>query len=194
MVFVLVGLAIISGYDKKIEAAILEAWFLNTTQFEQNVIDELKLDEIDDALSSVKKKSEDSNELNGETCKDGSCDKKIEWSLDFLSPDNILTKGELSEKGYKAPDLVWLENWINSQGYESLDELKGQVVMIDFWTLGCINCINTHKQTQELYEDFKDEGFVVLGLHAPEFQYERKIQEVQKVSGWIWNNISSRTR
>lgn len=180
VVFVLVGLAIISGYDKKIEAAILEAWFLNTTQFEQNVIDELKLDEIDDTLSSVKKKSEDSSELNGETCKDGSCDKKVEWSLDFLSPDNILTKGELSEKGYKAPDLVWLENWINSEGYESLEGLKGQVVMIDFWTLGCINCINTHKQTQELYEDFKDEGFVVLGLHAPEFQYERKIEQVQK--------------
>jgi len=52
--------------------------------------------------------------------------------------------------------------------------------MIDFWTLGCINCINTHKNTQELYERYKDNGFIVLGLHAPEFAYEQNIEELQK--------------
>lgn len=56
-VFILVGIAIISGYDKKIEAAILDAWFLNTTNFEQSIIEELKLDDIEDESASVKKKS-----------------------------------------------------------------------------------------------------------------------------------------
>lgn len=52
--------------------------------------------------------------------------------------------------------------------------------MIDFWTLWCINCINTHKETNLLYDEFKDDGFIVLGLHAPEFAYERKIENVRK--------------
>ena len=48
LIFILVWVAIMTGYDKKIEAAILEAWFLNTTNFEQNIIDELDLDNIED--------------------------------------------------------------------------------------------------------------------------------------------------
>ncbi len=56
-IFILVGLAIISGYDKKIEAAILDAWFLNTTHFEQGIIDNFELEEIEssDDLSAKKK-------------------------------------------------------------------------------------------------------------------------------------------
>lgn len=179
VVFVLVGLAIISGYDKKIEAAILDAGFLNTTNFEQNIIDELKLDEVE-PQASVKKKSELSVELSGQTCEDGTCDKDIEWSLNFIEPTHILEKGKLTNKWYMAPDLAWLENWINSEEISSLEELRGQVVMIDFWTLGCINCINTHNETQKLYEELKDEGFTILWLHAPEFQYEKNIEEVKK--------------
>jgi len=55
--------------------------------------------------------------------------------------------------------------------------------MIDFWTLGCINCINTHKQTNKLYEEFQSQGLEILGLHAPEFQYERNIEELKKAVG-----------
>lgn len=52
--------------------------------------------------------------------------------------------------------------------------------MIDFWTLGCINCINTHKETNKLYDEFRDQWFEILWLHAPEFAYERKIENVKK--------------
>jgi len=55
-VFILVGIAILTWYDKKIEAAILDAWFLNTTIFEQNIINELELDEVSFEDSSEKKK------------------------------------------------------------------------------------------------------------------------------------------
>jgi thiol-disulfide isomerase/thioredoxin len=51
--------------------------------------------------------------------------------------------------------------------------------MIDFWTLWCINCINTHKDTNKLYAEFKNDWFEILGLHAPEFAYERKIENVR---------------
>lgn len=175
VVFIFVGIAIITGYDKKIEAAILDAWFLNTTTFEQSIIDELELDEIEsDDQASLEKK--DNIELSWLQCADGSCNKEIEWSLNFLDPQNILSQ----HKSYSAPDFVWLDNWINSDPINSLTELRGQVVMIDFWTLGCINCINTHKETNLLYDEFHERGLEIIWLHAPEFAYERKIENVKK--------------
>jgi thiol-disulfide isomerase/thioredoxin len=181
-VFILVGLAIISGYDKKIEAAVLDIGLINTTNFEQKIIDELEFDELSNESAGLKKNS-DNLELSSQTCRDWSCGKKIEGSLDFLDPETILKKSEdrvVSEKWYAAPDFQWLENWINSDGHDSLDELRWKVVMIDFWTLGCINCINTHKETNLLYDEFKDKWFEVIWLHAPEFAYERKIENVAK--------------
>ena len=182
VIFVLVGLAIVSGYDKKVEAAVLDAWFLNTTNFEQSIIDNFKLDEVVDKTSELKENSK-TIELSWQKCQGGNCEKQVEGSLDFLNPDSILEKGKLTEKWYRAPNLSWLTNWINSEGYSSLSELEWKVVMIDFWTLGCINCINTHKQTNKLYEEFQPQGLEILGLHAPEFQYERNIEELKKAVG-----------
>jgi len=79
-----------------------------------------------------------------------------------------------------APDLVGLTNWINSESIASLEDLRGKVVLIDFWTYDCINCIRTLPHVQALYEKYDDQGFVVLGLHAPEFSYERKIENVRR--------------
>ncbi len=190
VVFVLVGLAIFTGYDKKIEAAILEAGFLNTTIFEQSIIDELELDEVEDDSSAFLKKKSDNVELSGETCSDGTCDKEVEWSLSFLDPQEILkntdTKRLVSDTGYQAPEFQWLTNWINSEPIESITDLKWKVVMLEFWTLGCINCIRTHEHTQSMQEKYEDQGFTVLGLHAPEFAYERKLENVQKSVDEFW--------
>lgn len=79
----------------------------------------------------------------------------------------------------KAPDLVGVENWINSAPINSLEDLKGKVVLIDFWTYSCINCIRTLDHIQGLHEDYADDGLVVIGVHAPEFQYERIAQNVK---------------
>ena len=178
-IFILVGLAIISGYDKKIEAAVLDAWFLNTTNFEQKVINELELNEVKEESTELKK-NDNNIELTGQKCEDGTCGKQIEWSLDFLNPDTLLEKWKVTQKWYKAPEFIGLTNWINHPWYENLDELKWKVVMIDFWTLGCINCINTHKETNKLYDEFKDQGLEIIWLHAPEFSYERKLENLKK--------------
>lgn len=177
VIFLLIGLAIISGVDKKIEAKILDVSFLNTTNFEQNIIDGL------DLWNTEKKVEQPENNKDAKSwwqCKGGSCEKVLSWSLNFITPENILEKWKLTEKWYKAPDFSWLQNWINSDSIASLEDLKGKVVMIDFWTLGCINCINTHKETNKLYSEFKDTWFEIVGIHAPEFQYERNLSEVKK--------------
>lgn len=73
---------------------------------------------------------------------------------------------------YPAPELQGIDAWINSNG-ETLENLLGNVVMIDFWTYSCINCIRAIPHVTEWYSKYKDKGFVVIGIHTPEFAFER---------------------
>ena len=88
------------------------------------------------------------------------------------------SRGRLLPKLYTAPEFTGLTHWINSSDIRSMDKLKGKVVLIDFWTFGCINCIRTLPHIQKWHETYKDSGLVVLGIHAPEFAYERKPKNV----------------
>ncbi len=80
---------------------------------------------------------------------------------------------------FKAPEFRGLSNWINSDPIRSMNDLKGKVVLVDFWTFGCVNCIHTLPYVKEWHNRYADRGLVVLGVHAPEFQYERKLENVQ---------------
>jgi thiol-disulfide isomerase/thioredoxin len=82
---------------------------------------------------------------------------------------------------YLAPELVGIDGWVNSQG-ETLENLKGKVVVIDFWTYSCINCIRTLPSLTGWYEKYKDDGLVVIGVHTPEFQFEKKKENVQRAA------------
>jgi cytochrome c biogenesis protein CcdA/thiol-disulfide isomerase/thioredoxin len=79
----------------------------------------------------------------------------------------------------KAPELKGLDTWINSSPL-TLSQLKGKVVLIDFWTYSCINCLRTIPHLEKWYEDYKDKGFVIIGVHTPEFAFERELENVKK--------------
>jgi cytochrome c biogenesis protein CcdA/thiol-disulfide isomerase/thioredoxin len=81
-------------------------------------------------------------------------------------------KGPAPEVGKKAPELEGIVNWINSPPL-SLMKLKGKVILVDFWTYSCINCLRTLPFIKEWYEKYKDKGFVVIGVHTPEFEFEK---------------------
>jgi thiol-disulfide isomerase/thioredoxin len=81
---------------------------------------------------------------------------------------------------YKAPEFEGLSHWINSDTINSMSELKGKVVLVDFWTYSCYNCINTLPYVKSWYKKYKKDGFVVLGIHAPEFKFERNLRNVKK--------------
>ncbi|MCA9385593.1 thioredoxin family protein [Candidatus Dojkabacteria bacterium] len=78
----------------------------------------------------------------------------------------------------EAPEIRGITNWINSDG-ETLQELEGKVVLIDFWTYSCINCIRTLPYLAEWHEKYEDDGLVIVGLHAPEFAFEKELSNVQ---------------
>ena len=73
-----------------------------------------------------------------------------------------------------APELDGGTVWVNSEPLRLRTELKGKVVLIDFWTYSCINCIRTFPYLTKWYESYKDKGFVIIGVHAPEFEFEKK--------------------
>jgi thiol-disulfide isomerase/thioredoxin len=83
---------------------------------------------------------------------------------------------ELPDRGLR-PDLVNIEGWLQSD-VSSLEELEGKVVAVQFWTLGCNNWQATLPAMQNLYENYKDQGFEIVGIHAPEFSYEAELDNV----------------
>ena len=75
---------------------------------------------------------------------------------------------------YPAPEFRGLTNWINTPPIASMQQLLGKVVLIDFWTYSCINCLNALPYVKTWHKKYKD--LVVLGIHAPEFGFEKNIR------------------
>ena len=70
------------------------------------------------------------------------------------------------------PSLRGATAWLNSPALSS-EELRGKVVLVDFWTYSCINCLRALPYVKTWYAKYKDHGLVVIGVHAPEFAFEK---------------------
>jgi cytochrome c biogenesis protein CcdA/thiol-disulfide isomerase/thioredoxin len=79
--------------------------------------------------------------------------------------------------GGPAPDFTGIGNWINSPALH-LADLRGKVILVDFWTYSCINCIRTLPYVTSWYQKYHDQGFVVVGVHTPEFAFEHETPNV----------------
>ena len=77
----------------------------------------------------------------------------------------------------QAPEFVGLGPWHNSEPL-TLEGLRGKVVLVDFWTYSCINCIRTFPYMKGYWEKFQDQPFVLLGVHTPEFVFEKSQQNI----------------
>jgi cytochrome c biogenesis protein CcdA/thiol-disulfide isomerase/thioredoxin len=80
------------------------------------------------------------------------------------------------------PSLDGAVKWLNSSPL-STKQLKGKVVVIDFWTYSCINCLRSIPYVEAWWEKYKDDGLVVIGVHTPEFAFEKDAGNVQKSLG-----------
>lgn len=83
----------------------------------------------------------------------------------------------IEPKGVKAPEIIPGGVWFNSEPL-TLEGLKGKVIIIDFWTYSCINCQRTLPYLRDWNEKYKDKGLVIIGVHAPEFEFEKSEKNV----------------
>ncbi len=82
----------------------------------------------------------------------------------------------------KAPDLTQIAGYINTPNNNQpihLANYKGKVILIDFWTYSCINCIRTTPYLNDWYSKYADKGFVIIGVHSPEFEFEKNYDNVK---------------
>lgn len=80
---------------------------------------------------------------------------------------------------YPAPPLAGISAWINSNPL-TLAQLKGKVVLVDFWTYSCINCIRTLPTLIAWDKAYRDKGLVIIGVHTPEFEFEKNLANVTR--------------
>ncbi|MCW1930046.1 MAG: redoxin domain-containing protein [Candidatus Kerfeldbacteria bacterium] len=139
ILLIIVGIAIATGIDKKIESRLVASG-LSATGIESALLENFQFERINETTSS-------------------------DVAMNVRDPK-------------LAPEFIGLTNWMNSAPL-TLAELRGKVVIIDFWTYSCINCIRTLPTLTSWYETYKDDGFVIVGISAPEFAFERIPSNVQ---------------
>jgi cytochrome c biogenesis protein CcdA/thiol-disulfide isomerase/thioredoxin len=84
----------------------------------------------------------------------------------------------------RAPEFVGISHWVNTPGDRPLplSALRGKVVLVDFWTYSCINCIRTLPHLRSWYAAYRKSGLVIVGVHTPEFAFEHVLSNVRGAS------------
>ncbi|MHB8482051.1 MAG: redoxin domain-containing protein [Nitrospiria bacterium] len=95
-----------------------------------------------------------------------------------LAPLLLLQISGESSKNKIIPEISGVSDWINSPPL-TIAQLRGKVVIVDFWTYSCINCLRTIPYLNGWYEKYKDKGVVIIGVHSPEFLFEKELSRVK---------------
>jgi thiol-disulfide isomerase/thioredoxin len=97
----------------------------------------------------------------------------------ILEDNGTITRVQIDKSQFKlAPELTKISGYINSNPI-TLADLKGKVILVDFWTYSCINCIRTIPYLNAWYEKYADDGLVIVGVHTPEFEFEKDYNNVK---------------
>lgn len=96
----------------------------------------------------------------------------------FGQGQNGSTTNQSLPKYALAPNFTEITQWINSPSL-TMQHLRGKVVLIDFWTYSCINCIRTLPILENWYAKYQKDGLVIVGVHTPEFEFEKEVDNVK---------------
>jgi len=155
IIFILVGIAIITGFDKTLQIKILDAGFFDVTKIEQKLLELVPSNKSQDDKINMEE-----NEVKGTA---------------------FLSLKEKKKTLVLAPQISTPDGFINTGGRPiTLRELQGKVVLLDIWTYSCINCQRTLPYVNQWYSSYKDQGLEIVGLHTPEFAFEKVQANVQK--------------
>lgn len=126
-------------------------------------------------VSTSPVKNSTTTDNNDRTSNNGVNDTSV---VDFIQKNGEISLKNGLSKPYPAPDFTGISTWINSDPLR-MQDLKGKVVLIDFWTYSCINCIRTLPYLKEWYVKYNKSGFVIVGVHSPEFEFEKDVNNVR---------------
>ncbi len=180
ILFFLVGLAVITGTDKKIEVSLLSsAGVFDITQVEQKL---LRLTEK--SVLSVSNSTESSSTSPVSTVSATSSKSSVVDLKNTTGPETVIQiQKDIQIKQIQfpiAPELVSPDGYINTDGKPiTLASLRGKVVLLDVWTYSCINCQRTLPYLKEWYAKYKDQGLEIIGIHTPEFGFEKVQKNVE---------------
>lgn len=142
ILFIIVGLFVATGFDKKIETKVTQ-WAPSLSRLEESFIP----DTVD--------------------------------SEDTSAPGSQSDAADTADSATPAPDFSGISQWLNAEP-QTLEQLRGKVVLVDFWTYSCINCIRTQPYLNAWYDAYHDQGLEIIGVHAPEFAFEKDPDNVQR--------------
>ena len=94
--------------------------------------------------------------------------------VDFLQGEPPRT----SDRRERAPEFEGIAGWLNSSPL-TLARLRGKVVLVDFWAYSCVNCVRTFPHLRQLYARYRAFGLEIVGMHAPEFEFEKSTANVR---------------
>ena len=109
------------------------------------------------------------------------------YSREHLGYRCVHEQGHLADVG-TAPDFHGITDWFNSEPL-TMRELRGKVVLVDFWTYSCINCLRTLPHLRAWWKEYRRAGLVIVGVHTPEFAFEavpHNVDEATKQLGVTW--------
>ncbi len=182
--FIIIGLLVMFGVDKIIEAKLLSSGLFDITRVEQSLLS------FNDKSNSGGGPSNDITFNQDATTSDPLINDQSMSSTTASSTNDqstvVPTKPATSviktqSHGPKAPELVSPNGYINTGGQPiTISQFKGKkVILLDIWTYSCINCQRTLPYVEAWYEKYKDMGLEVIGLHTPEFAFEKVQKNVE---------------
>lgn len=158
VLMIVIAVAIATHYDTLIQARLLD-FFPSYSQFLTSIE---RTDTVTKELSRLKQEAGSS-------------------VTDFVGKVNTAAgQAGLLNENSRAPDFVGITKWLNTQNPLTMSDLRGKVILVDFWTYTCINCIRTLPFVTSWYDKYRDKGFVVIGVHTPEFEFEKSTSNVMQ--------------
>lgn len=100
-------------------------------------------------------------------------------NMEVIEKSEITTTKMDKNQFKKAPELKGIAGYINTMPDELKEKIKGKVVLYDIWTYSCINCIRTLPFITAWDEKYSDQGLLIIGIHSPEFEFEKDIDNVK---------------
>jgi cytochrome c biogenesis protein CcdA/thiol-disulfide isomerase/thioredoxin len=165
VVMILVGVAIALGWDRQFQATVLRAFPRYGTGL-------TAIEEAAPVRSALRQRASTRAAMSPQAG-DGAV---FSGAPETAPRNGGLREGGLDQYG-TAPALVATGTWFNIGGpgdaAPTMESLRGKVVIVDFWTYSCINCVRTLPYLRAWYDAYRDKGLVLIGVHTPEFEFEK---------------------